>query len=221
MEANDFLKLCGNIVDRKGQNNIKIFNIISKGFELYDKHFEKVLFSDVIDKLLEKELDLFGSQFKIYRSGRTDEEYRKFLKLSFLLRLGRVDFNFIVNAISIFFNIEKHRIQIFDYNSDKNIKARHIKLRILKKVNIQEIMLFLKSIKAAGIVIDCWEMIVSVPEYEYNSLEYDSLYFPSDRTQYLLNCNNNLNIYNPADRVEFEYNKHQYDINELESLNDD
>lgn len=51
----------------------------------------KVLFSDVIDKLLEKELDLFGSQFKIYRSGRTDEEYRKFLKLSFLLRLGRVD----------------------------------------------------------------------------------------------------------------------------------
>ena len=80
--------------------------------------------------------------------------------------------------------------------------------------------MFLKSIKAAGIVIDCWEMIVSVPEYEYNSLEYDSLYFPSDRTQYLLNCNNNLNIYNPADRVEFEYNKHQYDISELESLND-
>ena len=84
MEANDFLKLCGNIVDRKGQNNIKIFNIISKGFELYDKHFEKVLFSDVIDKLLEKELDLFGSQFKIYRSGRTDEEYRNFLMIGIL-----------------------------------------------------------------------------------------------------------------------------------------
>jgi len=58
MEANDFLKLCGNIVDRKGQNNIKIFNIISKGFELYDKHFEKVLFSDVIDKLLEKGIEV-------------------------------------------------------------------------------------------------------------------------------------------------------------------
>ena len=199
MEANDFLKLCGNIVDRKGQNNIKILNIISKGFELYDKHFEKVLFSDVIDKLLEKELDLFGSQFKIYRSGRTDEEYRKFLKLSFLLRLGRVDFNFIVNAISIFFNIEKHRIQIFDYNSDKNIKVRHIKLRILKKVNIQEIILFLKSIKAAGIIIDCWEMLDG---------------------EFLINCKGEKQKYIVKSDVRYEYDRHEYNLDEMLELND-
>lgn len=199
MEANDFLKLCGNIVDRKGQNNIKIFSIISKGFELYDKHFEKVLFSDVIDKLLEKELDLFGSQFKIYRSGRTDEEYRKFLKLSFLLRLGRVDFNFIVNAISIFFNIEKHRIQIFDYNSDKNIKVRHIKLRILKKVNIQEIILFLKSIKAAGIIIDCWEMLDG---------------------EFLINCKGEKQKYIVKSDVKYEYDRHEYNLDEMLELND-
>ena len=199
MEANDFLKLCGNIVDRKGQNNIKIFNIISKGFELYDKHFEKVLFSDVIDKLLEKELDLFGSQFKIYRSGRTDEEYRKFLKLSFLLRLGRVDFNFIVNAISIFFNIEKHRIQIFDYNSDKNIKVRHIKLRILKKVNIREIILFLKSIKAAGIIIDCWEMLDG---------------------EFLINCKGEKQKYIVKSDVRYEYDRHEYNLDEMQEIND-
>ena len=199
MEANDFLKLCGNIVDRKGQNNIKIFNIISKGFELYDKHFEKVLFSDVIDKLLEKELDLFGSQFKIYRSGRTDEEYRKFLKLSFLLRLGRVDFNIIVNAISIFFNIEKHRIQIFDYNSDKNIKVRHIKLRILKKVNIREIILFLKSIKAAGIIIDCWEMLDG---------------------EFLINCKGEKQKYIVKSDVRYEYDRHEYNLDEMLELND-
>ena len=199
MEANDFLKLCGNIVDRKGQNNIKIFNIISKGFELYDKYFEKVLFSDVIDKLLEKELDLFGSQFKIYRSGRTDEEYRKFLKLSFLLRLGRVDFNFIVNAISIFFDIEKHRIQIFDYNSDKNIKVRHIKLRILKKVNIQEIILFLKSIKAAGIIIDCWEMLDG---------------------EFLINCKGEKQKYIIKSDVKYEYDRHEYNLDEMLELND-
>lgn len=199
MEANDFLKLCGNIVDRKGQNNIKIFNIISKGFELYDKHFEKVLFSDVIDKLLEKELDLFGSQFKIYRGGRTDEEYRKFLKLSFLLRLGRVDFNFIVNAISIFFNIEKHRIQIFDYNSDKNIKVRHIKLRILKKVNIREIILFLKSIKAAGIIIDCWEMLDG---------------------EFLINCKGEKQKYIVKSDVRYEYDRHEYNLDEMLELND-
>ena len=199
MEANDFLKLCGNIVDRKGQNNIKILNIISKGFELYDKHFEKVLFSDVIDKLLKKELDLFGSQFKIYRSGRTDDEYRKFLKLSFLLRLGRVDFNFIVNAISIFFNIEKHRIQIFDYNSDKNIKVRHIKLRILKKVNIREIILFLKSIKAAGIIIDCWEMLDG---------------------EFLINCKGEKQKYIVKSDVRYEYDRHEYNLDEMLELND-
>ena len=199
MEANDFLKLCGNIVDRKGQNNIKIFNIISKGFELYNKYFEKILFSDVIDKLLEKELDLFGSQFKIYRNGRTDEEYRKFLKLSFLLRLGRVDFNFIVNAISIFFNIEKHRIQIFDYNSDKNIKVRHIKLRILKKVNIREIILFLKSIKAAGIIIDCWEMLDG---------------------EFLINCKGEKQKYIVKSDVRYEYDRHEYNLDEMLELND-
>ena len=199
MEANDFLKLCGNIVDRKGQNNIKIFNIISKGFELYNKYFEKILFSDVIDKLLEKELDLFGSQFKIYRNGRTDEEYRKFLKLSFLLRLGRVDFNFIVNAISIFFNIEKHRIQIFDYNSDKNIKVRHIKLRILKKVNIREIILFLKSIKAAGIIIDCWEMLDG---------------------EFLINCKGEKQKYIVKSDIRYEYDRHEYNLDEMLELND-
>ena len=166
---------------------------------MYDKHFEKVLFSDVIDKLLEKELDLFGSQFKIYRSGRTDEEYRNFLKLSFLLRLGRVDFNFIVNAISIFFNIEKHRIQIFDYNSDKNIKVRHIKLRILKKVNIQEIILFLKSIKAAGIIIDCWEMLDG---------------------EFLINCKGEKQKYIVKSDVRYEYDRHEYNLDEMLELND-
>lgn len=199
MEANDFLKLCGNIIDRKGKNNIKIFNMISKGFELYNKYYEKTLYSDVIDKLIEKELDLFGSQFKIYRGGRTDEEYRKYLKLSFLFRLGRVDFNFIVNAISIFFDIEKKRIQIFDNNSDKNIKARHIKLRILKKVNMQEIILFLKQIKAAGIIIDCWEMLDG---------------------EYLVNCKGQKQKYIVKSDVKYEYDRHEYNLDEMLEIND-
>lgn len=199
MEANDFLKLCGNIIDRKGKNNIKIFNMISKGFELYNKYYEKTLYSDVIDKLIEKELDLFGSQFKIYRGGRTDEEYRKYLKLSFLFRLGRVDFNFIVNAISIFFDIEKQRIQIFDNNSDKNIKARHIKLRILKKVNMQEIILFLKQIKAAGIIIDCWEMLDG---------------------EYLVNCKGQKQKYIVKSDVKYEYDRHEYNLDEMLEIND-
>ena len=199
MEANDFLKLCGNIIDRKGKNNIKIFNMISKGFELYNKYYEKTLYSDVIDKLIEKELDLFGSQFKIYRGGRTDEEYRKYLKLSFLFRLGRVDFNFIVNAISIFFDIEKQRIQIFDNNSDKNIKARHIKLRILKKVNMHEIILFLKQIKAAGIIIDCWEMLDG---------------------EYLVNCKGQKQKYIVKSDVKYEYDRHEYNLDEMLDIND-
>lgn len=199
MEANDFLKLCGNIIDRKGKNNIKIFNMISKGFELYNKYYEKTLYSDVIDKLIEKELDLFGSQFKIYRGGRTDEEYRKYLKLSFLFRLGRVDFNFIVNAISIFFDIEKQRIQIFDNNSDKNIKARHIKLRILKKVNMQEIILFLKQIKAAGIIIDCWEMLDG---------------------EFLVDCKGKKTKYIVKSNVDYEYDRHEYNLDDMSEIND-
>ena len=142
---------------------------------------------------------MLGSQFKIYRSGRTDQEHRKFLKLSFLLRLGRVDFNFIVNAISIFFNIEKHRIQIFDYNSDKNIKVRHIKLRILKKVNIREIILFLKSIKAAGIIIDCWEMLDG---------------------EFLINCKGEKQKYIVKSDVRYEYDRHEYNLDEMLELND-
>lgn len=199
MEANDFLKLCGNIVDRKGPNNIKVFSMISKGFDLYNKYYEKILYSDVIDKLIETELDLFGSQFKIYRAGRTDEEYRKYLKLSFLFRLGKVDFNFIIRAISIFFDIEKHKIQIFDNNSDKTIKARYVKLRILEKTNMQEIISFLKQIKAAGIIIDCWEMLDG---------------------EFLVDCKGKKTKYIVKSNVDYEYDRHEYNLDDMSEIND-
>ncbi|MDO5088916.1 MAG: hypothetical protein Q4D53_03935 [Leptotrichiaceae bacterium] len=199
MEADNFLSLCGNIIDRKGVNNKKIFNIISKGFELYNRYYEKALFSDVIDRLIENELDLFGSQFGIYRADRTDEEYRKYLKLSFLLRLGRSDLNFIVNAISVFFNIEKQKIKIFDNNSDKDIKVRHIKLRILQKVDMQEIISFLIKIKAAGIIVDCWEMLDG---------------------NFLVDCKGTRKKYIIKSDVNYEYDRHEYNLDEMSELND-
>lgn len=199
MKADNFLSLCGNIIDRKGPSNKKIFNMISKGFELYNKYYEKTLFSDVIDRLIENELDLFGSQFNLYRSGRTDEEYKKYLKLSFLLRLGRTDFNFIVNAVSIFFDIEKQKIKIFDHNSDKDIKARHIKLRILQKVDMQEIIPFLIKIKAAGIIVDCWEMLDG---------------------NFLVDCKGVRKKYIVKSDVNYEYDRHEYNLDEMLELND-
>lgn len=199
MNADMFLSLCGNIIDRKGANNKKIFEIIARGFDLYNKYYEKILYSDVIDRLSGYELDLFGEQFRIYRAGRTDEEYKKYLKISFVLRLGKVDFNFIVNAISIFFGIEKSKIKIFDKNSNKEMKSRHIKLRILEKTDMQEVISFLKHIKAAGIIIDCWEMLDG---------------------NFLIDCKGNKKEYKVGNNVDYEYDKHEYNLDETQEIND-
>jgi hypothetical protein len=218
--SDNFLALFGNIIDRKGINNIKFFEILSAGMNLYNEYYEKILFTDVIDFQQGQELDLYGRQFNLYRNKMNDNDFRKLIKSYLILRFSGTNMNGIIKSISLFLGIKKEKIFLYDKNNDSKIESRHIRILVKDTVEIKKVIDFLKQIKAAGIIIDCWEMIVSTPEYEYNTLEYDSLYFPSDRTQYILDCSNNIIIYNLAERVAFEYNKHQYDVNELESLND-
>ncbi len=218
--SDNFLNLFGNIIDRKGVNNIKFFEILSAGINLYNKYYEKILFTDVIDFQQGQELDLYGRQFNLYRNKMNDDDFRKLIKSYLILRFSGTNMNGIIKSISLFLGIKKEKILLYDKNNDSKIESRHIRILIKETVEIKKVIDFLKQIKAAGIIIDCWEMIVNVPEYEYDTLEYDSPYFPSGKTQYILNCNNSINIYNPAEGVVFEYNKHQYNINELESLND-
>ena len=129
--------------------------------------------------------------------------------------------NGIIKSISLFLGISKEKIFLYDKNNDKEMKARHIRIFIKETIQIEKVIEFLKQIKAAGIIIDCWEMVVNYSEYEYDTLEYDTVYFPINEKQYTINCKGNINIYNPVREIKFEYDKHQYDINELESLNDD
>ena len=218
--SDNFLNLFGNIIDRKGVNNIKFFEILSAGINLYNKYYEKILFTDVIDFQQGQELDLYGRQFNLYRNKMNDDDFRKLIKSYLILRFSGTNMNGIIKSISLFLGIKKEKIFLYDKNNDTKMTSRHIRILVKETVEIKKAIDFLKQMKAAWIIIDCWEMIVNTSEYEYDALEYDTVYFPSSEIQYVLNCKNGINIYEPNEKITFEYNKHQYDINELESLND-
>ena len=69
----------------------------------------------------------------------------------------------------------------------------------MKKVNIREIIFFLKSIKAAGIIIDCWEMLDG---------------------EFLINCKGEKQKYIVKSDVRYEYDRHEYNLDEMLELND-
>ena len=84
-------------------------------------------------------------------------------------------------------------------NSNKEMKSRHIKLRILEKTDIQEVISFLKHIKAAGIIIDCWEMLDG---------------------NFLIDCKGNKKEYKVGNNTDYEYDRHEYNLDEMQEIND-
>ena len=104
--SDNFLALFGNIIDRKGINNIKFFEILSAGMNLYNEYYEKILFTDVIDFQQGQELDLYGRQFNLYRNKMNDNDFRKLIKSYLILRFSGTNMNGIIKSISLFLGIK-------------------------------------------------------------------------------------------------------------------
>ena len=137
--SDNFLALFGNIIDRKGINNIKFFEILSAGMNLYNEYYEKILFTDVIDFQQGQELDLYGRQFNLYRNKMNDNDFRKLIKSYLILRFSGTNMNGIIKSISLFLGIKKEKIFLYDKNNDSKIESRHIRILVKDTVEIKKL----------------------------------------------------------------------------------
>ena len=79
----------------------------------------------------------------------------------------------------------------------------------------------LKKLKATGIIIDCWEMIINQLNYEYNKTNYDDEYFGEESvTKNIINCKGEIKKYRENVEINYEYNKHRYDLSETMEINE-
>jgi hypothetical protein len=222
MTSKKFLELASNLLNEKGENNQKLLNILLTGMNLNIKLYEDMLKLNYLNDLEGVMLDLYAKMLGLYRTGLNDQDFRSLIKSTLMLKSNGVSFNSIITALSTFLNIDPKLIRILEPNNDSDIESRHIQLiSIYTSVDINKMIAFLKQIKAAGIIIDCYEYIVSEIYYEYDYVEYDD--FLSSYTkiqQYKINCRGEISDITDYKNLFYEYDQHEYPLNELIDINE-
>ena len=220
MTNSDVLKLTGNILKQNGVNNIKFVNILLTAFNLNIKLYEDILKLNYLDDLEGKMLDLYAKIFGLYRNNLDDKNFRSLIKSMFLLKSNGTTFNNLVNALSSFLDTKPESIKITEPGNDKNTPSRHIKLiSIDETVDIQKLLAFAINIKAAGIIIDCWEYTIVVKYYVYDESKYDEDAIFIEK-KFRLDCTGEVLPITNFGNVDYEYDLHEYDLNELTEIND-
>lgn len=216
LKSKDVLKKTGSIIDLQGENINKLTSVILEGFNLLIDLGEDLLNLNYLEDLKGNLLDKFGEQFSISRiNNMADNDYRNYIKAYLFVRTKGGTFNNIVNALSLMFGIDKKLVQL----TESEI-SRHIKVMIINSAIDKDILLeFIKAVKAAGIILDCYEYLVNEPVYEYDTFEYDSIFFPVSLKSYLINCRGESHEISESNEIIFEYDRHEYDISSS-NLND-
>ena len=217
-----FLELASNLLNENGENNNKLLNIILTGFNLNIQLYEDMLKLNYLDDLTGIMLDLYAKMLGLYRTGMNDQDFRSLIKSTLMLKSNGVSFNSIITALSTFLNIDPKLVRILEPNNDNNTESRHIQLiSIYASVDIKKMISFLKQIKAAGIIIDCYEYIVSEIYYEYDYVEYDDFLSPYTQVkQYKINCRGEISDITDYKKLFYEYDYHKYPLNELIDINE-
>lgn len=220
MTSSDVLKLSGNILRENGINNIKFVNILLAAFNIYLKLYEDTLKLNYLDDLEGVMLDLYAKIFGLYRNNLNDKDFRSLIKSMFVIKTNGTTFNNLVNALSSFLSIKPEAIKITESGNDKNTPSRHIKLiSIDESIDIKKLLAFAISIKTAGIIIDCWEYTIIMKYYKYDESKYD-LDEEYVEEKYRLDCTGTIVPVTNFGEVDYEYNLHEYDLDEMTEIND-
>ena len=214
------LELASNLLNENGENNQKLLKILLTGFNLNIKLYEDMLKLNYLDDLEGVMLDLYAKMLNLYRNGLNDQDFRALIKSMLMLKSNGVSFNNLVMAISTFLDIKPTLVKITESGNDKNTPSRHIKLvSIDETVDIKKLLAFAISIKAAGIIIDCWEYTIVVKYYVYDESKYDEDAVFVEK-KFRLDCTGAVLPITNFGNVDYEYDLHEYDLNELTEIND-
>lgn len=219
MTNSDVLKLTGNILKESGITNKKFVNILLTAFNINIKLYNDTLKLNYIDDLEGSVLDLYAKLFGVYRNNLDDKNFRALIKSMFILKTNGTTFNNLVNALSSFLGIKPEVIKITESGNDKNTLSRHIKLiSIDETIDIKKLLAFAINIKAAGIIIDCWEYTIIVKYYKYDESKYD-LDEEYIEEKYRLDCTGTIVPITNFGEVDYEYDLHEYDLDEMTEIN--
>lgn len=220
MKPKDILKLSGNILNANGENNNKIMNILLPSLNLQIKLYEDILKLNYLDDLEGIMLDMYAKFLGIYRNNLNDKNFRALIKSMFVIKSNGTSFNNIINALSSFLDIKPSLIKIIESSNDKKVPSRHIKLiSIDETVDIKTLLAFTTSIKAAGIIIDCWEYTIIQKYFIYDESKYNENEIYVEE-KFKLDCTGEILPVTNYGEVNYEYDLHEYDLNEMTELND-
>lgn len=221
LTAKDILSLPSNLLDAEGEDNQKLTEIFIAPLNIMiDTIYPDILKLNYLDDLEGKMLDNYGKMLGIYRNGLNDKDYRALLKTMQMLRLNGTTFNNMINGISGYLDVSKTSVKITEPSTSVGVPSRHIAIiSIDENVDIYKLLAFVISIKAAGIIIDCWEYTYIEKYYRYNYSEYgeDVEYIEE---KYNINCHGEIVPVEDYKRVYYEFDLHEFDLSEKININD-
>lgn len=109
------------------QTNIgKVLSLGGWGFNIINFHAEKVMIWDNIDYAEGKVLDKYGKNYGVCRGEAPDDIYRVMIKVKVMAMLSSGNFDTIINAAAILFNVKNNRVEAFEIFPAKILSLIHI-----------------------------------------------------------------------------------------------
>ena len=224
LKGEEFLALGSNLIDPKGENNIKIANVLMGMQSASGKLYEGLLSLNVLDELQGIHLDKYGAKYGILRQGLNDVEFRALIKALSIVKFKGSTYNALTRALATFLNIPLSTVSLEEISYDDTGYPRFslIKHIVIKAVVDKNRMLaFFYNIKAAGIIVACYKYQLSVYKPLYGLMYYTGVPFqPFDYQHYMVDCNGVITDSATGKKLKYEYDLHEYDLNELKEMND-
>lgn len=217
----DVLRLAGNILNNNGENNQKIVNMLLKAFNFYIRLYEDILKLNYIDDLEGTLLDRYAQIYGIAREGLDDAAFRALIKTMLWLKISGTTFNNLTSGMAFFLGIEETQINLKEPSTNNTVQSRHIaSIDINAVVDMLKLLAFVINLKAAGIIIDCWSYLIKQKFFKYDISEYDT---DDNYTEeyFRIDCNGNVSDVTQYSNTDYEYDRHEYNLDEMSGINDD
>ena len=224
LETKDFLELGSNLIDPKGENNIKLAEMLTGVQAVGNKLYEGLMSINVLDELVGVHLDNYGAKFGILRQGLSDDDFRALIKALSIVKFRGNTYNALVKAIATFLKVPLTSVSLEEIGPEDTGYPRFtlIKHIVIKAaVDHQKMLSLFYNIKAAGVIVACYKYQVSIYKTYYGNMFYTATPFQTFSVKNcMIDCNGVVTDAVTGEQLEYEYDLHEFDLDELQDLNE-
>ncbi|MGL5230008.1 MAG: hypothetical protein ACRC8F_04215 [Cetobacterium sp.] len=148
------LNYTSGLLNENSQNNIIFMKTLCIVWDFFYKDLRKIHNLLDLNKCIGEDLDNFGKNWQIYRGGRNDKEYRKWIKAFRAFKTNKNDRNTLINAIAVGLNVDKKNVQLYENATSIGGKPCVVRVDINQAYSLDKMLEVSNMIKAAGIAIE-------------------------------------------------------------------